>query len=594
MDLPRVVPFEAGNSTGGARADADAAAAFTVRVAGRSPPRPAQTMSLSALTALERRKDRYDAASARAKCALLRRLRRARLPRAEQVRRLHEVLCFLRAYPDDAAVLREVEAMLAAFGRRADLRAHRDALAYSGIAGTVLWFPFFWPTARWIVQRWPRALVLERGDAVAGERIAELLPTLLTPIEAHGLREAKLGGFAALDAVRGAETDAAFLVRRVAALPADERVREAFYDAINPSCELRPGNDTPSRTHAAWDRTRTVWQTVPLRRKRPDVAAEAARPPRALRRLPARDGEALVELARGAMVTRQRDLDAFAWGNARDVWWVEDDGGLAFALIGVLPERRAAVPALLGGLTLQNGVPVGYHQSDLVGRSAALAFNTFDTFRGGEAAHTLARLMAALHHGFGSRSFSVDPYQLGHGNDEGLASGAWWFYAKLGFAARSGAGRALARGELDRAARSPRYRSPTEALRALAAHPLFFDLDRARPGALVAPASLGLAVARHLSRLAGSDRAAAVARASELAQRRCGLASLAGFTPAERAAWCAWAPLLSMLPLGGWRAADKAALVHLVRLKAAPSERGYARAFAALPRLEAALARAAR
>ena len=131
--------------------------------------------------------------------------------------------------------------MLARFDRRADLRAHRDALAYSGIAGTTIWFPFFYPTALWLAQRWPTRLVLERADTEAGDSIADLLPALLTPVEAHGLRESKLPGFEALDAVRGRETDATFLVRRVSALPADERTREAYYDAINPSCELLPG-----------------------------------------------------------------------------------------------------------------------------------------------------------------------------------------------------------------------------------------------------------------------------------------------------------------------------------------------------------------
>src|SRR5512139_95766 len=176
-------------------------------------------MATSALTDLERRKDRFDPASARLKLARLRELARARLGRADQVRRLHEVLCFMRAYPDDARVLRTVEAMLPRFDQRTDLRTHRDALAYSGIAGTTIWFPFFYPTALWLTQRWPSRLVLERADTEAGESIAELLPALLTPVEAHGLRESKLPGFAALDAVRGSETDATFLVRRVSPLP---------------------------------------------------------------------------------------------------------------------------------------------------------------------------------------------------------------------------------------------------------------------------------------------------------------------------------------------------------------------------------------
>jgi hypothetical protein len=48
-----------------------------------------------------------------------------------------------------------------------------------------------------------------------------------------------------------------------------------------------------------------------------------------------------------------------------------------------------------------------------------------------------------------------------------------------------------------------------------------------------------------------------------------------------------------MLPLAQWSAAERAQLVRLVRAKARDSERDYALAFAALPRLGRALARLA-
>ena len=548
-------------------------------------------MATSALRDLERRKDRFDSASTRIKLRCLRELSRARLARAEQVERLHEVLCFMRAYPDSAEVLGAVESILDSFDRRRDLRVHREALAYSGITGTALWFPFFYPTALWLAQRWPTRLVLERADTIAGESIASLLPALLTPVEAHGLRESKLPGFAALDAVRGRATDATFLVNRVAAMPADERTREAYYDAINPSCLVLAGPDTPNRTRAKYPAVQPVWQTQPLRRTRPDLATEVRRAPRAMRRANTAEADSLIALAREAMVTRKRDLDAFAYANERDVWWIEDDGGLAFALIGMRVERRAVVPAIYGGLTLQNGVPVGYHQSDLAGRSAAVSFNTFETFRGGEAAHTFARLLATLAHMFGTRSFSIEPYQLGKDNDEGIASGAWWFYAKLGFRPRSRTGRDLAQREFALVERSSGRRTPPAVLSALAQHHLFFEMDRRRPAPLITPAALGLAAARHLTQLAGSDRAVGVAQASAAAMRMCGLRSLQEFGNAERSAWEAWAPLLSMLTLGDWSLEERAALVRLVRSKAAASERDYVRDFAELPRLVVALAR---
>ena len=96
-----------------------------------------------ALANLERIKGHYGGASTAHKLALLRALDRARLRTASQVERLHEALCFLRAYPDDARAAGQVQRMLVRFARRTDLNAHRDALADSGIAGTTIRYCFF-------------------------------------------------------------------------------------------------------------------------------------------------------------------------------------------------------------------------------------------------------------------------------------------------------------------------------------------------------------------------------------------------------------------------------------------------------------------
>ncbi len=547
-------------------------------------------MSARSLAALERCRDRYGADVATTRLALLRTLARTALATPEQVRRLHEVLCFLRAYPDSAFVLRQVESMLAGFSRRRDLRAHREALAYSGIAGTLTWFPFFYPTARWIAARWPGALRLDRSDVEAEQSLAKLLPALVTPIEAHALREAHLPGYAALDRLRGRRSDATFLIERVAAMPGTDVTREAFYDAINPSCELLPARGVPSRTLAHFPRAPRAWQTAALPRGRPELRSEIARAPRWIRRAPARDAEALLTLAHGAMITRQRDLDAIAYGNPRDVWLVDDGDGFAFALIGMVPERRAALPALYGGLTLQNGVPIGYFQADFLGRSAAISFNTFETFRGGASAHVFARWLAALHAFAGVTSFSIEPYQLGQGNEEGIESGAWWFYTKLGFRPRADAALRLAAVELKRQRARPGYRTAPDVLRRLAAHHVFLDLDPRHPAPLLLPTHIGLRVGRYLAELVPGDREQALARASEIALARCGVTALRGLSRDQRVAWSQLAPLFAALPLRGWTPAERAELPALARKKGAPSERSYAQASVTNLRLEHELA----
>jgi len=110
----------------------------------------------------------YGPGSGEIKRNLLLLLERRRLNSAREVLRLHETLCFLRAYPDDRKLLDTVERMLASFERRGDLRRHRDALEDTGVAGTAIRYRFFWPMAHWIAGRWPGQLTTRPCDSATG------------------------------------------------------------------------------------------------------------------------------------------------------------------------------------------------------------------------------------------------------------------------------------------------------------------------------------------------------------------------------------------------------------------------------------------
>jgi len=225
-------------------------------------------------------------------------------------------------------------------------------------------------------------------------------------------------------------------------------------------------------------------------------------------------------------------------------------------------------------------VPIGYLQADLVGRSAAVSFNTFDTFRGGEAAFTFGRLLAVLRHVFGVDAFSIEPYQLGQGNDEGIDSGAWWFYFKLGFRPRAAAARELADAELARMRRRPAHRSSPATLRQLAAHHLFLDFDARRRTPLPPLASIGLRVSRLLA-AHGEDREAAAARVQAQAAAALGLRPARRAGHGERRVLANFAPLVLLADASRWPPDERRSLLALMRAKAAASELDYARRFAA-------------
>jgi hypothetical protein len=510
---------------------------------------------MKSLRRLEKIHREYGDARSAEKVALVRALDRAHLPSARAVLRLHEILLYLRAFPDDPAVLHAVERALTRFGARRDLVRFRGALAGSGIAGAELRYRFFWPMARWLAGRWPERL--DYADELEPP-LRAALPLLAGALEAEAIRRSERGTRSILDRLRGTRTAATWVVGRIGALPADEAVRESIHDAIDAPYVLAPERGAPSRTLAHRAVGPVCFSTSPPRRDRPNLARALGVPPVAVRRVSTVEGRRLIDLAREAMVTRNRDLDAFAWGNPRDVRLVEDAPGLAFVLVGVVPERRLPLPAVHGWLTLRNGVPTGYVQSDTLLYTSEIAFNTFETYRGTDAAHVFARVLAVARHLLGARSFSIEPYQLGHGNEEGLSSGAWWFYAHLGFVPKDAAVLRLHASERRRMRARAGHRSSPAVLERLATSHLYWNESPRAPALLPLVPQLGLRLPA-----AGRDPE----EVAEQARRRFGVRSFSGWTRAERAAWVRLAPFL--LALGP---APREGVIAAVRGKGAHDE----------------------
>ncbi|MCC7327093.1 MAG: hypothetical protein IT521_09850 [Burkholderiales bacterium] len=551
-----------------------------------------------ALRELEDLKAHFGDRTAARKLLLLRVVIDAALASAKQVLRLHEVLCFLRAHPDDEGVLAEVERALAHFAQRRDLIRFRRALADSGIAGTDIHYTFYAPTARWLAERWGEALSVDWRSFTGQRRLENLLPLLVSYAETPGLDEVVMSVRQWVNRLKGPqETDARFLVRRLTRIGADEFAQEALYDELDLTLTLAAGATTPSRTHAKLPRPWIHYQAQALRRARPDIRHELSLPPVAVRNLDVREGARVVALARESMVTRSRDLDAFSYGDARDVRIVDCGSGLEFACIGVIPQRRLLLESVYAFLTLMNGVPIGYVLASALHRSSEIAYNVFDTWRGGEAAHVYGRVLATMHHLFGSDSFTVFPYQLGgSGNTEGLKSGAWWFYQKLGFRARDPDVLALMQRELTAMRRNPRHRSSAATLKLLSQENVYWHKGARRDDVIgIFPAAeVGLAISDFLARRFGSEREQGERVCADEAGALLGLADWRRLVPGERVAWIRWSPLVLCLPrVDRWSEADKRALVDVIRKKGGRRESDFVHAFDAHRLLRSALRRLA-
>jgi hypothetical protein len=550
-----------------------------------------RAVAVDALASLARIARQYEPGLGARKLSLLERLSHAKLASARQVLRLHELLCFLDAYPDDRRIRIRVRRMLHDFSRRADLRRHRGSLAGTGIAGTDTPYRFFFPTAYWITQHWPGALMLDREDLEAIREILAVLPSLLEPVQAEWLASQHPKDLAPVDRlVPLGVTDADFVNGLIAAMPGDEYSREAFGDRLDLSYILRRGRNTAERTTARFDRGAVHFQGTGLKSGYPDLRVEARCKPRRIVALRGGDALAAIRLARISMITRERDVAGFQFANPQDVALVEDSYGLAFAMMGMTPARRATLPATYTALTLKNGVPIGYVQVEVLGCHGALSFNTFETFRRAEAAWVFARFIAVARHVFGCTVFSVEPYQLGLGNEEGIETGAWWFYQRMGFRPHAASARRIATREIARRTAVPRFRSSAATLRALARSHMFFALERSRPARLPRTHVWLAAATQALRKFQQANAADRRADATAAALQRLGATKGTRLDAHSRAMLGRWSGLvLALTRHGSWSSRERRQLLRLIESKAGASERVFQKRLLRLRRLRRVL-----
>ncbi len=551
----------------------------------------------SILNLLYESKGQYDESSDNNKASLLDALEHARFANASMLLRFHETLCFLRAYPDGPKVLMRIEALLDEFDQRSDVKKLAQQLIGTGVAGTRIDYAFYWPTAEWHADRWPDALHIRWDQSFPGrQKLHDLLKTLLPHAEHILLDESAHTPREWIEQVKGSEeTDATFLVQRFKKLRCSSVHREMAFEDLDIPLSITPGRDTPSRTKARYATSPIVWQTTPRSGKRPVLKTEVKKPPKKVAKVSREEGNRLIDLARVSMVTRERDVDTLAYANADDVFLVDSGQGLQFAWMSAVPERRHILECVYFFLALKNGVPFGYGQAAGLFGSAEINYNVFETFRGADAGWVYGRALAAVHHLMRSDCFVLDPYQLGgEGNTDGLKTGVWWFYYKMGYRPRDPEIRRLAFDEARKVREKPGYRTPLPVLRELAEVEMYLYLGKKRDDVLsVFPLdNVGLHITRMLADRFGADREQAIATCVKEVMRKLDVATLHDLSKDQKQAWERWAPLVGVLPgVDQWGARDKRALASLINAKGSPHELDYLHLFDRHRRLRNAIAK---
>jgi hypothetical protein len=396
---------------------------------------------------------------------LLERLRKIRFRDAAEVTRLHETVLFFRAYPQSLRVLRLADEVLFAFDARlrgADV-AEFDDPTISGIAGTSVSTNFSYAFARSLADRHGRAIQIDWENYEHPDRLGAVLPQLIPASAEEWMVEPHVDWRKWFESARGSVK---WLLDRV-----DPRT----YELLEIPLRWDLGDSNASRSRTRIPRREIFYHKGPLL-KRSDVSLEGefAGPRLEITRLSRMQAQRILNVIIDTSAVRYRELWGFLHPDVAHMDHADLGRGVDLFFFGVPVEWRLPARAYHCGMFFKNGVPVGYIEGLSLFERMEVGFNLYYTFRDGETAWLYARLLKFCRQRLAVTCFSIDPYQLGHENDEAIESGAFWFYRKLGFHPVSEEAVRLTQREEQRIAATAGYRTSPAILRRLARTPLFY------------------------------------------------------------------------------------------------------------------------
>lgn len=550
-------------------------------------------------------KSRFGSRERRSAEGILARLSRLRFRDADTLLRYHELLLFLQAYPQSGNTLQIVDRELSNFTERVgQLEASGEDLSVlehpevSGIAGLSVTDTFSYYIVRWLVRRQQGRVTLDWNWFEDENRLAETWPRLMPLLEEDAFVEANVPYREWLRVASGSRRrELPWLVRQFEGLPLADKEKAELYDSQKLYVIWKPSY-RESRTGMRLAAGKVFYHREPLIQRR-DVSLkrELENPPPLLKQLSSKQGEAILDMTRAASTVRYRELYGFTHGDPRKVFKTNLGRGVDVFIMGLPPGVRLPLRAYHAAMIFKNGVPVGYFEGLSLFERMESGFNLYYTFRDGETAWLYARILNIFRHLLGVTAFSLDPYQIGHENEEGIESGAFWFYRKLGFRPTRPEAMQLVLNEEKKIGSRNNYRTSAKTLRKLAEGPMIFELDGSSDNSSVGDwdrfqvRNIGVAVARRM----GADfdgnlqnfRSATVKELTRVLGT-----GIESWRKAELPVLSDFAVALSLVEdLGDWSAAEKRGLARVIKAKATSDESRYLKLMQKHARLRSALIR---
>ena len=500
--------------------------------------------------------------------------------RAGEIPEVHELLLFIRTYPDSPDVLKAVGICLDNLKkllhqkRRSAPEAFRKRYADTGIAFSTVRHAPSPDIAEWLCRNFENNLT-DVSDPDAVERIGPVISLLVSGAEQNGLEHESFDAHDWLKMAKGKrKTFLSWLAQRAKCMIEEEFVRDHIFETAQPEVEWNLDNVNASRTGNIIESSNIYFQQRGFIKSDLHSLIQEQMPPARL--LKGKEVKNMYDSMCAVLAVRSRETDPVTY--AEKIYEAIPYPGLSVFLTEMRPTRKLPMENYTGYVAYRNGVPVAYGGGWMFGNRCEFGINIFETFRGGENARLFAGLLKVYRNLCNARKFTVQPYQFGADNDEGLKSGAFWFYYRMGFRPGPSNIKKLAAAEFKRLLSGKGGKTPLSLLRKFAGHPVELVLEPDPKH--TEPKEISIAVTRQIAARFNGNTEAALHHFYETTGKILNIGNKKAFKGIQATGLRTWAPVIALLPgTASWTASQRSIVRNMLKCKSS-DEMSFSKMFA--------------
>lgn len=422
-----------------------------------------RTTFKSNVEALKKIVNRFDSEGNRQKVSIMKWLSENKMPLTKLLVSYFEALLFIRAFPPDKKTFKIAEheiVRITAYLKKQPLKA-MEVFTNSGIPFTKYQACYSHDCTRWLSTHSDCTIHITSIEDVLFD-LNVVLKVTLPSVERSETTSAISDMELLNELMPKKELQLPYLLNELSRFDDQPYVKDHFYEGLGIQTDILPKNKFFSKAYNQIEIPEMFYHNDSIKHFNARDILDSKLP--AVASLTEVQRSRTVRVIKNSMAITDRETDPATFMKEESLRLFHLERGLSVAIYAMEPQRQLPLESYFGYTLFKNGYPAAYAGGWVFGSRSDFGLNIYDHFRGGESGYMVCQVLRVYRQLFNVNYFQVEASQFGLDSPEGIATGVFWFYYKLGFRPIDHTLRKLAADEYKKIRSRKGYRTPERIL----------------------------------------------------------------------------------------------------------------------------------